>query len=258
MPVFVLSKPLGFPPPRLATPEGLLAVGGDLSRERLLLAYRMGIFPWYSDDEPILWWSPDPRLVLYPREFHLSRSLEKVIRRVDFEVTMDRAFERVIRECAAMRSRTGEGTWILPDMIKAYCDLHGTGYAHSVEAWQGDRLAGGLYGVSLGRGFFGESMFTRVANASKVALAGLAAYLKSEGFDFIDCQVTTGHLQRMGAREISRDLFLEELGRCLRVPTRVGKWKMPKEALFSILPQRRAASQRVRRRADPGARPRCR
>ena len=168
MPIFALSEEVVFPPPRLATREGLLAIGGDLSAERLLRAYRQGIFPWYSDDEPILWWSPDPRLVLYPREFHLSRSLERTIRRGDFSVTMDRAFERVIRECGRVRRETGEGTWIVAEMVEAYCGLHRAGFAHSVEVWQADDLAGGLYGVSLGRCFFGESMFTRVSNASKV------------------------------------------------------------------------------------------
>lgn len=219
-----------FPPPCLATPEGLLAAGGDLSPERLLLAYRMGIFPWYAEDEPILWWSPDPRLVLYPQEFHLSRSLQKVIRRGDFTVTTDRAFEAVIRACAGVRTAGGEGTWIVPDMIDAYCGLHRRGLAHSVEAWQGQRLAGGLYGVSLGSAFFGESMFTRVKNASKVALATLAAWLQANGFDLIDCQVTTGHLQRLGAREIPRENYLQELSRCLQNSTRIGKWKMADEA----------------------------
>lgn len=230
MPVFVLSEELVFPPPCLATPEGLLAAGGDLSPERLLLAYRMGIFPWYADDEPILWWSPDPRLVLYPQEFHLSHSLQKVIRRGDFTVTTDRAFEAVIRACAGVRTAGGEGTWIVPDMIDAYCGLHRRGLAHSVEAWQGQRLAGGLYGVSLGSAFFGESMFTRVKNASKVALATLAAWLQANGFDLIDCQVTTGHLQRLGAREIPREHYLQELSRCLQNSTRIGKWKMADEA----------------------------
>lgn len=230
MPVFVLSEELVFPPPCLATPEGLLAAGGDLSPERLLLAYRMGIFPWYAEDEPILWWSPDPRLVLYPQEFHLSHSLQKVIRRGDFTVTTDRAFEAVIRACAGVRTAGGEGTWIVPDMIDAYCGLHRRGLAHSVEAWQGQRLAGGLYGVSLGSAFFGESMFTRVKNASKVALATLAAWLQANGFDLIDCQVTTGHLQRLGAREIPRENYLQELSRCLQNSTRIGKWKMADEA----------------------------
>lgn len=243
MPVFVLSEALKFPPPRLATPEGLLAVGGDLSRERLLLAYRMGIFPWYADDEPVLWWSPDPRLVLYPHEFHLSRSLEKVIRRGDFTVSMDQAFEAVIRECAAVRSGEGEGTWIVPDMIRAYCDLHAMGVAHSVEAWSGPTLAGGLYGVSLGSGFFGESMFSRAANASKVALAALVTHLNAEGFAIVDCQVTTGHLQRMGAREIPRDLYLEELERCLQAPTRAGRWRVGDGLLDAALPRRRAAGR---------------
>lgn len=227
MPVFALSEALVFPSPRLASREGLLAIGGDLSEERLLLAYRMGIFPWYSDDEPVLWWSPDPRLVLYPREFHVSRSLAKVIRRGDFAVSVDRAFERVMRECAAVHSRGGEGTWIVPDMIAAYCRLHRSGYAHSVEVWQEDRLAGGVYGVSLGRCFFGESMFTRVPNASKVALAHLVSFLRAEGCELIDCQVTTGHLQRLGAREIPREVYLEELQRCLQAPTRSGRWQLP-------------------------------
>lgn len=241
MPVFVLSEALRFPPPRLATPEGLLAVGGDLSRERLLLAYRMGIFPWYCEDEPILWWSPDPRLVLYPREFHRSRSLAKVIRRGPFRVTADQAFDAVIRECAAVRSARGEGTWIVTDMIRAYCDLHRAGVAHSVEAWNGPQLAGGLYGVSLGSGFFGESMFAREANASKVALAALVAFLMNEGLGLIDCQVTTGHLQRMGAREIPRDRYLEELRRCLKAPTRTGPWNLPDSILSDSLPDRRRA-----------------
>lgn len=241
MPVFALSEALTFPPPRLATPEGLLAVGGDLSAERLLLAYRAGIFPWYADGEPILWWSPDPRLVLYPRDFHVSRSLAKVIRRGGFSVSMDRAFEQVIEACAGMRCGGREGTWIVPDMIEAYCGLHRRGFAHSVEAWQQGHLAGGLYGVSLGRGFFGESMFTRVANASKVSLAALTAYLAAEGFDFIDCQVTTGHLQRMGAREIPREAYLEELRRSLKAPSRVGKWELPADALARSLPEGRGA-----------------
>lgn len=249
MPVFALSEALRFPPPHLATPEGLLAVGGDLSRERLLLAYRMGIFPWYSDGEPILWWSPDPRLVLYPREFHISRSLARMFRRGDFAVTMDEAFEAVIRECAGVRCGTGEGTWIVPDMIEAYCGLHRAGFAHSVEAWQGQRLSGGLYGVSLGRCFFGESMFTRVANASKVALAALVAYLTAENFDLIDCQVTTGHLQRMGAREISREDYLNELQLSLQSPGRVGKWKLPEDALSLLLSRSQPAPKALRGRA---------
>jgi leucyl/phenylalanyl-tRNA--protein transferase len=229
MPIFALSEECVFPPPRLATQEGLLAIGGDLSAERLLLAYRQGIFPWYSDDEPILWWSPDPRLVLYPNEFHLSRSLEKSIRRGEFGLTFDRAFERVIRECGRVRRETGEGTWLVAEMVAAYCGLHQAGFAHSVEVYQGDHLAGGLYGVSLGRCFFGESMFTRVSNASKVALAALVAFLRAHNFGLIDCQVTTGHLQRMGAREIPRKIYLEEIERYLQAPTLEGRWEMPAE-----------------------------
>jgi leucyl/phenylalanyl-tRNA--protein transferase len=245
MPIFALSQDLVFPPARLATREGLLAVGGDLSQERLLLAYRTGIFPWYSDDEPILWWSPDPRLVLYPREFHLARSLEKIIRRGDFTVTMDRAFERVIRECGRVRRDTGEGTWIVPEMVAAYCGLHDSGFAHSVEAWQGGRLAGGLYGVSLGSCFFGESMFARASNASKVALAALVAFLRGQGFGLIDCQITTGHMQRMGAREIPRSLYLEELQRYLQAPTRKSKWDMPPDGFAPLFPKRRVSAKRA-------------
>jgi len=224
MPVFVLSEELVFPPPRLAAADGLLAVGGDLSRERLLLAYRMGIFPWYSEGEPILWWSPDPRLVLYPREFRIPRSLTKVIRRGDFTVSMDQAFQDVIGECARVRRDSGEGTWIVPEMLEAYCELNGAGFAHSVEVWREGRLAGGLYGVALGRVFFGESMFTRVTNASKVALAALVGHVQALSFDLIDCQVTTGHLMRLGAREIPREHYLKELGRSLKAYSRPGRW----------------------------------
>ncbi len=224
MPVFVLSEQLGFPPPRLATPEGLLAVGGDLNQERLLLAYRMGIFPWYSEGEPILWWSPDPRLVLYPREFHIPRSLARTIRRHEFDISMDRAFAEVIAECGRLRHERGEGTWIVPEMIEAYCRLHGSGVAHSVEVWAGGELAGGLYGVSLGAGFFGESMFTRRPDASKAALAALVCHIQGLGLHWIDCQVTTGHLLRMGAREVPRDQYLDELKQAMDVPTRSGKW----------------------------------
>ncbi len=224
MPVFALSEEIKFPPPRFATQEGLLAVGGDLSTERLLLAYATGIFPWYSEGEPILWWSPDPRLVLYPAEFRLSRSLAKVIRRGDFQVTLDHAFRQVIGQCAGVRRASGEGTWIVPEMIAAYCRLHQVGFAHSVEAWQGERLVGGLYGVAIGRCFFGESMFSLASNASKVALAALVAHLNTLKFELIDCQITTGHLQRLGAREIPRTRYLKELGRFLEAPTRVGPW----------------------------------
>ncbi len=224
MPVFLLSDNITFPPPHFATPEGLLAVGGDLSSERLLQAYRMGIFPWYGQDEPILWWSPDPRLVLYPDALHVSGTLRKVLKKEVFTVTVDRAFEEVITACADVRVKNREGTWIVADMRAAYCRLYRSGYAHSVETWQDGRLVGGLYGVSLGRCFFGESMFSTVSNASNVALVALARLLGSLAFDFIDCQVATAHLKRFGALEIPRARFLKELGQALAAPTLQGRW----------------------------------
>ena len=224
MPVYQLSEDLAFPSPQLASKEGLLAVGGDLTRSRLLLAYSLGIFPWYSDGEPILWWSPDPRLVLYPDELKISRSLNKVIKKGGFTLSFDMAFEHVITECARVPRGDQKGTWIVDEMVKAYCRLHESGFAHSVEAWQSNRLVGGLYGVSLGRCFFGESMFTRISNASKVAFVALVHHLHSLNFTLIDCQITTGHLISFGAREISRSQYLKELEEGLRTPTMRGKW----------------------------------
>lgn len=215
MPVFTLSKRLAFPPPHLAIKEGLLAVGGDLSPERLLLAYRNGIFPWYSEGEPILWWSPDPRLVLYPEELRISKSLSKLLKRKIFQITFDAAFEAVIQACAEAKRSYGEGTWITAEMKAAYCEIHRQGVAHSVEAWQGEKLVGGLYGISIGRAFFGESMFSRVSNASKVAFVILVENLKRLNFKLIDCQVRTDHLIRFGAREVPRKLFLEQLEKAL-------------------------------------------
>ena len=227
MTVFLLSDKIAFPPPHVASKEGLLALGGDLSRERLLLAYRMGIFPWFSDGEPILWWSPDPRLVLYPREIRVSKTLKKIIRKGVFTVTMDSAFDRVINQCAQIRLENNQGTWIVEDMIDAYCRLHESGFAHSVEAWHEGTLAGGLYGVSLGKCFFGESMFTRISNASNVALVTLVEYLNKLSFDMIDCQQTTRHLLGFGAREIPRVRFLKQLEHSLKAPTKRGKWRYP-------------------------------
>jgi len=224
VPVFLLTDKIAFPPPHLASKEGLLAVGGDLSRKRLLLAYRMGIFPWFSDNEPILWWSPDPRLVLYPHEIKISKTLKKIIRKGIFKVTMDTAFVQVINQCAQIRLQNNQGTWIVDDMIDAYCKLHEAGFAHSVEAWYRGDLAGGLYGVSLGRCFFGESMFTRISNASNVALVKLVEYLNALCFDMIDCQLTTRHLIRFGAREIPRVKFLKQLEESLKASTKIGKW----------------------------------
>lgn len=222
MPVYLLTEELLFPPPHLAEEGGLLAVGGDLSEERLLLAYSSGIFPWYSDDEPILWWSPDPRLVLYPNELNVSGSLRKVLKKQAFRVTLDTAFEQVITACASLR----ESTWIIDEMIQAYCRLHESGYAHSVEVWQEDELAGGLYGISLGRCFFGESMFSRRSNASKVALYHLVEHVKPLHFDLIDCQVTSEHLLSLGAREIPRRQFLAEVKQSLKSHTLMGKWEL--------------------------------
>jgi leucyl/phenylalanyl-tRNA---protein transferase len=225
MPVFLLSDNLVFPTPGLARNDGLLAVGGDLNEDRLLLAYRTGIFPWFSSGGPILWWSPDPRLVLFPREIKVPKRLKRVIKQGMFQVTMDAAFEQVIRSCAQVRRKDDQGTWIVSDMVDAYCRLHASGYAHSVEAWRDGELAGGLYGVSLGRCFFGESMFTDVDNASKVAFVRLVDHLNSLSFDMIDCQVRTDHLVRFGAKMISRRFFLGLLKRSLAEPTIRGQWR---------------------------------
>lgn len=224
MPIFRLSDRMSFPPPHFAAHNGLLAIGGDLSETRLLLAYRMGIFPWFSPDDPILWWSPDPRLVLYPEEIRVTKRLKRTINNGRFFVTSDTAFERVIEECARIRLENGEDTWLVDDMIGAYARLHGKGYAHSVEAWQEGELVGGLYGISLGGSFFGESMFSRVSDASKIALVALCQHLSASGFDLIDCQVATSHLKRLGAREISRKRFLKQLEASMDRPTEKGRW----------------------------------
>lgn len=201
-----------FPDARLALsePDGLLAAGGNLSPERLLNAYRHGIFPWYNDGQPILWWSPDPRSVLDPRQPRISRSLRKLLRQARFEVSYDRCFETVIRACAAPR-KTETGTWITGAMHSAYTRLHQLGHAHSIECWQNGELAGGLYGVSIGRVFFGESMFSRVSNASKVAFIHLVRQLTDWQYELVDCQVYTEHLASLGAFSIPRQQFLEQL-----------------------------------------------
>ena len=223
MPVFALGPNADFPPATRAGRRGLLAVGGDLSPRRLLRAYGGGIFPWYEEGQPILWWSPDPRFVLFPGEFHRGATLRKVLRRGGFSFAFDRAFGAVIDACAA--PRPGEpGTWITPDMRRAYLRLHGQGYAHSLEARQGAELVGGLYGVSLGGCFFAESMFHSIANASKAALAVLDATLAGMGFLVIDCQVPSPHLAAWGARSIPRRRYLELVGAGLRRRTRRGSW----------------------------------
>lgn len=224
MPVYFLSEDLIFPAPKYASSEGLLAIGGDLSPERLILAYQQGIFPWYASGQPIMWWSPDPRLVLYPEKINISKRLKRIIRQQSFAITMDTAFNAVIQNCAAVNRKGGQGTWIVDDMIAAYCRLHDFGFAHSVEAWIGEELAGGLYGVSLGRCFFGESMFALKSNASKVAFVALVEHLNRHDFAIVDCQVTTDHLIRFGAKEIPRDQFLMELEEALRFPTLRGSW----------------------------------
>lgn len=216
MTVYRLTKKLIFPPPGLADDDGLLAVGGDLSVERLVLAYSMGIFPWYSDRNPILWWSPDPRLVLIPAELTLSKTLKQTIRQGRFRVTTNQNFEQVIRGCATIRRKGEQGTWITEEMIDAYIRLHKAGWAHSVESWDGEELAGGLYGVMMGRAFFGESMFAKKTDASKVAFAVYSAELAQRGFELIDCQVTTEHLKRFGAKEIPRAEFMERLAKALQ------------------------------------------
>ncbi len=211
MPVYRLSDQIIFPDPHRATSQGLLAVGGDLSPARLVLAYRLGIFPWYGENEPILWWSPDPRCVLIPKNVYVSRRLQRVISQGRFKLTCNRAFARVVSACADVRVNDGEETWLIENMQAAYRRLHALGFAHSVEAWCGDELVGGLYGVALGKFFFGESMFHTRSNASKVVLAQLARFLEKEGFVLLDCQVPNPHLFSMGACQISRTDFLQSL-----------------------------------------------
>lgn len=224
MTIYRLIDDLMFPAPQDAEPDGLLAVGGDLSPRRLLLAYAMGIFPWYAAGQPILWWSPDPRLVLELQDFHVSRRMRQILRRGTFRVTLDQDFSAVIRACASVDRPGQDGTWITTDMQRAYIELHELGFAHSVESWLDDELVGGVYGVSLGRAFFGESMFSRASNASKVALATLVERLSRWDFHFLDAQVTTAHMLTLGAKELSRETFLMKLEGALRSTTRRGHW----------------------------------
>lgn len=220
------TKNFRFPPVELASREGLLAVGGDLSSGRLLEAYRSGIFPWYNEGQPILWWSPDPRAVLLPGEIKVSRSLRKVARSGKFSVTFDQCFLDVMRACAGPRRQYPEGgTWITPAMLAAYTELHRQGYAHSVETWEGDRLAGGLYGVALGGVFFGESMFSHATDASKVALLCMARQLQEWGYSLIDCQLPTPHLESLGAKSISRKTYLTLLHDALTQPGHEPPWR---------------------------------
>jgi leucyl/phenylalanyl-tRNA--protein transferase len=224
MPIYRLTDEIVFPPPDHAEPDGLLAVGGDLSAERLLLAYRLGIFPWYSNGQPVLWWSPDPRIILDPGEFHISRRLGQTLKKGEFKVTFDRAFAEVIRACAASPRKGQHGTWITREMMEAYICLHQMGFAHSAESWLNGELVGGIYGISLGRCFFGESMFFSQTNASKVALATLVQQLITWDFHMIDAQVATEHLISLGAKDIPRRIFLDRLEIALRFPTLKGSW----------------------------------
>jgi leucyl/phenylalanyl-tRNA--protein transferase len=214
-----------FPPvsKALKSPNGLLCAGGDLSPERIVAAYSRGIFPWFSDGEPILWWSPDPRMVLFPDELKVSRSLRKTIARRTYETRVDSAFRAVIEECAAPRDGQS-GTWIVPEMVDAYTRLHELGFAHSVESWKDGALVGGLYGIALGEAFFGESMFSRASDASKVALVHLVERLKAGGCRVIDCQQATGHLASLGAREIPRTRFAQLLRESIQYPPTGARW----------------------------------
>jgi leucyl/phenylalanyl-tRNA--protein transferase len=213
-----------FPPVENSSPEGIVAVGGNLSPGMLLSAYRQGIFPWYSDPEPILWWSPDPRCVIFPSDIHISRSMRKVFKKSIFRITLDMDFEAIINGCKEAPRPGQRGTWITDAMRDAYIKLHSLGYAHSVEVWDGKTLAGGLYGVSLGSCFFGESMFSRVSNASKVALIWVSELIATMDFEMFDCQVYSSHVETMGARLIPRNEFIIRLERCLAHRTLKGNW----------------------------------
>jgi leucyl/phenylalanyl-tRNA--protein transferase len=225
MPVFRLDDRLVFPPVHLAE-DGLLALGGDLRPERLLLGYTQGIFPWYAENLPILWHSPDPRMVMTTGDLVIQRSLRKAIKKRPYEIRIDTAFEQVLRGCAECPRPGQTGTWLIPEMIDAYLKLHDLGFAHSFEAWKGETLVGGLYGVSLGAAFFGESMFAKATDASKIAFVASVRQLEAWRIRLIDCQVHTEHLERFGAYEITRSEYLQRLTPALDEPTRRGKWKL--------------------------------
>ncbi len=225
MPVFWLDERLMFPPPERADQSGILAVGGDLSPARVLLAYRQGIFPWFGPDDPILWWSPDPRFVLFPEELRIARSMRPYFNSPRFSLSVDTDFEKVIRACAAQYRPGQGGTWITEEMIEAYCTLHRMGYAHSVEVWRESELVGGLYGIALGTVFFGESMFATASNASKFGFIALVRRLDQLGFRLIDCQQETYHLSSFGARSIPRRDFLDSLHRYAGQPGIPGNWR---------------------------------
>lgn len=229
------SQPFPHPERALCGPHGLLAAGGSLSPRRLLRAYQLGIFPWYSPGEPILWWSPDPRMILLPERIQISRSLRKTLRKGLFSMVADQDFAATIAACAAPRG-SDTSTWITPEMHRAYCRLHRLGHAHSIEIRHQEALVGGLYGVAVGRIFYGESMFSLMSDASKVALVALAIQLKRWGFTLIDCQLYTAHLARMGAIEIPRSIFLELLQRYCLLPAQPGPWQLDADLFAEFSP----------------------
>jgi len=224
MPVYRLEEDIIFPHPSEAEKDGLLAIGGDLSIERLLLAYANGIFPWYSEDTPILWWSPNPRMILFPEKFKISKSLKQKMRNTSYEVRFDTAFEKVIEECKMIKRKGEDGTWIMKEMKEAYIALHHLGFAHSIEIYIENNLVGGLYGVSLGAAFFGESMFSKVSDASKIAMYHLTEFCKKQHFHFIDCQMYTEHLESLGAEELEQSFFLKRLEKAMKGKSIRGSW----------------------------------
>jgi leucyl/phenylalanyl-tRNA--protein transferase len=225
MPVFKLTEQLRFPDPLLAETDGLLAIGGDLSPQRLLFAYSLGIFPWYSSGDPILWWFTSPRLVIFPEEFRIPKRLARLARNSTIRITRDRAFQEVILACRKTRIEKGEKTWILPEIGEAFTRLHEMGFAHSVECWQDEKLVGGLYGISMDKVFFGESMFSIVRSASQLALISLVEHLLQQDYKLIDCQMTTQHLLRFGAREISGRYFKKILNENINTINPHEDWK---------------------------------
>ncbi len=223
MPIYQLNESIIFPPVHHAE-NGILAVGGDLSPDRLIEAYSTGIFPWFSENEPIIWWAPDPRCVLYPQNIKVSKSMKQILRKDIFTISFDTDFNTVIKECAIQNRPGQDGTWITDEMLAAYIKLHEMGLAHSVEVKKEGQLVGGLYGVSIGKAFFGESMFFKESNASKVAFIHLVNFLQQNNFKLIDCQVETSHLISLGAELIPRELFMQQLDEALKQPSKVGKW----------------------------------
>ena len=226
MPIFELGDEIDFPPLHFAIEDGLLAYGGNLSTERLVYAYQNGIFPWYSEPNPILWWSPNPRMVLFPNQLHISHSLKQTLKKHPFQIRLDTDFEQVITYCGTVIRNGQSGTWLTPEMKEAYIKLHRLGYAHSVEVYQNEKLVGGLYGIALGRIFFGESMFALVPNASKVGFTLFVQYLNQKNYELIDCQVYTEYLDSFGAKLIEREDYISLLTKALEHPTDKGKWVM--------------------------------